>query len=323
MQREVTPAPLWVAATRHDESIVGQYGGIPVRVKLGGVERPALNTVEAMTAPRFRRQGVISALGTAAHQGWGQAGYASALALPNEQWGTRTYALGFRRVFPLAWLRFPLHAERAVSRPGRVPAGLRRPAALLAGAGSALWRGAFRGIMRTLIGRCNVCVGEAEGPGDFDRLWEQVGGDYENVVVRDGEWVLWRFMRAAVHEYKILVARRGGEPSGYIAYYMSEAGTHMNGCIADIFMGRNDAATTSALVKSALEDLSARGAGMVLATAPPGSALYQRLRGLGFLRTPRRMAFNFQIAPLQPDVDPATLSDPRTWHLTAGDFDVV
>jgi hypothetical protein len=130
-------------------------------------------------------------------------------------------------------------------------------------------------------------------------------------------------LRAPVHHYKVLVARRGDEPSGYIAYYLAETGVHTNGYIADIFMGRKDAATASALVKSALDDLSARGAGMVLASAPPGSPLYHRLRGLGFLPTPRQTAFNFEIAPLQPNIDPARVSDPGTWHLTAGDFDVV
>jgi hypothetical protein len=148
MQRETAPAPLWVAATEEGERIVAQYSGIPLRVKLEGRERPALNTVEAMTAPGFRRQGIITRLGTAAHGEWGRAGYAAALALPNEQWGTRTHALSFRRAFPLAWLRFPLHVERVVTRPGRLPAPLGQPVAILAGAGSALWRWAFRGIMR-------------------------------------------------------------------------------------------------------------------------------------------------------------------------------
>jgi hypothetical protein len=166
-------------------------------------------------------------------------------------------------------------------------------------------------------------VEEANSPGDFDRLWSRLAGEYENAVVRDGEWVDWRFLRAATHHYSVLVAHKGSEPSGYIAYYLAETAQRANGYIADVFLERNDAATAAALVRSALEALSARGAGTVLATATPGSALYSRLRGLGFLPTRWSTAFSVEIAPLQPGIDPTSLADPRTWHFTAGDSDVI
>lgn len=323
MEREVSPGSTWVAATHEGERIVGHYGGISLKLRLRGEEQPVVHSVEAMSARDFRRQGILTRLGEAAHEAWGRAGYVAVLGLPNEQWGTRNYAVGFRRIFPLAWLRFPLHVERVVASAGRLPAPLNRPAGVLAGAGSAAWRRAFRSIMHARGGSSDLQVKEAGGPADFDRLWSRLAGEYENVVVRDGEWVDWRFVRAAMHHHKVLVAHKSGEPSGYIAYYLAETGERANGYIADIFLGRKDVATASALVKSALDDLSARGAGMVLATAPPGSALYSRLRGLGFLPAPRRTAFNFEIVPLHPNVDPASLADPGTWHLTAGDFDVI
>ena len=164
---------------------------------------------------------------------------------------------------------------------------------------------------------------EATGPGDYDRLWSRLAREYENVVVRDGDWVDWRFQRSAAYAYKVLVAHREGEPCGYIAYRLADKGARANGYIADMFLGRNDPATASALVMRALDDLSARGVGIVLATAAPGSPLYRQLMRLGFLPARRWTAFNFEIAPLQPGVDLTRLSDPRTWHITAGDFDVI
>ncbi|MDQ5823751.1 MAG: GNAT family N-acetyltransferase [Chloroflexota bacterium] len=323
MEREISPAAVWVAATHGDERIVGQYGGIPLRVRLRGEERPAVHAVEAMSARDFRRQGILTGLGEAAHSAWAAVGYAAVLGLPNEQWGTRNYALGYRRVFPLAWLRFPLHAEHAVGEGGVLPGPTGKAAAVVAGTGSFVWRSLFRSIMNSRTNRTGVSVYQASGPDDFDRLWSRVSGEYENVVARRAEWVDWRFTRAATYSYKVLVARKRGEPCGYIAYRLADRGARVNAYIADIFMARNDLATTAALLKCALDDLSARGASMVLATAAPGSTLYRQLRGLGFLPTRRGTAFNFEIVPLQPDVDIAGLSDPRTWHITAGDFDVV
>jgi hypothetical protein len=323
MEREGLTASVWVAATRDDERIVGQYAGIHLRLRLRGEERLGLAGTEAITAPDFRRQGILTSMGEAAHQAWAHAGYAAALGLPNEQWGSRKKVIGFKHIFPLAWLRFPLHAERVVRRISRLPTPLVEPAALAAGAGSFTWRSVFRNVMHNKTVGSNVHVEEATGPDDFDHLWSRLAGEYENVVVRDGNWVDWRFTRSAAYSYKVLLARKDGEPSGYIAYRMPEQGGPADGYIADIFVGRNDTATTAALVLSALDNLSARGAGIVLATAAPGSALHRQLRRVGFLPARRWTAFNFEIAPLQPDVDPASLSDPRTWHITAGDFDVI
>src|SRR3712207_3528036 len=121
MHREISPAAAWVAVTRDDKRVIGHYGGIPLRVRLRGEEFPAVHAVEAMSSRSFRRQGILTTLGSAAHEAWAHAGYKAVLGLPNEQWGTRNYALGYRRLFPLAWLRYPLHAERVAVRPGPLP----------------------------------------------------------------------------------------------------------------------------------------------------------------------------------------------------------
>lgn len=323
MEQDISPASVWVAATHQGGRIVGHYGGIPLRVRLRGEERPAVHSVEAMSARDFRRQGILTALGEAAHGAWAMSGYAAVLGLPNEQWGTRNRAVGFRRVFPLAWLRFPLHAERALVESRLAHGPLAKPITAVAGVGSFIWRSAYQGIMTSRTRGSNIRVEEATEPEVFDCLWALLAGEYENVVARHGKWVNWRFTRAAAHPYKVLVAYKDGEPSGYIAYRLAARGARINGYIADIFMARDDTATTAALVKSALDDLSAGGAGMVLATAAPGTTLHRRLKGLGFLPTRGRTAFNFEIVPLQPDVDIAALSDPGAWHITAGDFDVV
>ena len=119
----------------------------------------------------------------------------------------------------------------------------------------------------------------------------------------------------------MLLARSGGEPVGYIAYRLVVAPERVTGYIADLFLAPDAEAVAAALIEAALDDLSARGAGMVVASGVPGSALHRLLRGLRFL--PVQLPFNFELVPLAPDVDPAALADPLAWHLTAGDFDVV
>jgi hypothetical protein len=44
---------------------------------------------------------------------------------------------------------------------------------------------------------------------------------------------------------------------------------------------------------------------------------------MGFLPGRASTAFMFEVVPLRPGIEPATLADPRAWHITAGDFDVI
>lgn len=312
---------VWVAVTDAGQ-IIGQYGGIPLRVQLHGQVRPAVHAVEAMTDPRFRRKGMLTRLGSAAHSGWAAAGQAVVLGLPNEQWGTRNRALGYVTLFPLAWLRFPLHLERVVAQRGRVPGPLVGPAMALGAVGGGVWRQMARRTLRRKQQGAALAVEAVTTPTPaFDQLWESLAGRYAHFVVRDSAWVAWRFLAAPEQDYRVLLARAGGQPVGYLAYRLVIAPERVTGYIADLFLAPDAEPVAAALLEAALEDLSARGAGMVLASGAPGSALYGLLRGLRFL--PVQLPFNFELVPLAREVDPAALADPVAWHLTAGDFDVI
>jgi hypothetical protein len=313
---------VWVAVTTEGQ-IIGQYGGIPLRVQLHGQVHPAVHAVEAMTDPAFRRQGMLTRLGSAAHQGWAEAGQAVVLGLPNEQWGTRNRALGYVTLFPLAWLRFPLHIERVVAQRGRVPGPLVGPAAGVGAVGGGVWRQVARRTLRRKQQGATLTVEAVTGPDPaLDQLWQTLARNFAHFVVRDSAWVNWRFLAAPEQDYRVLLARTAtGEPVGTLAYRLVVAPERVTGYIADLFLAPDAEAVGAALLEAALDDLSARGAGMVLASAVPGSALHGLLRGLRFL--PVQLPFIFELVPLAPGVDPAALADPLAWHLTAGDFDVV
>ena len=325
------PAPfdlLWVAAVPADKSaaqerIVGHYGGIPIRVKLRGQVRNAVHAVEAMTDPLFRRKGMLTALGGTAHSTWAHAGQLLVTGLPNDQWGTRNRALGYLPLFPLSWLRFPLHLELALGRRHSLPAPLRFAAFLPLLAASATWRTLTR-LRNARIGR-NVRVEiVSESETVFDAIWAHASPGWPNIQVRDNDWVRWRFLQAAPTPYKVAVAyssRR--EPVGYAAFRVVDHGERRNGYLADLFVARGDDHAGWALVNAALRYLSEEGAGTLMTLAPPHSPLYSMLRKFGFLPTRTETAFSFEIVPLSPEVSVQSLADPGDWYLTGGDFDVI
>ncbi len=319
---------LWVAAVpptqgETGEQIVGHYGGIPIHLKIGDRLHAAVHAVEAMTDPQYRRQGMLTRLGGTAHSTWEAAGQWAVTGLPNDQWGTRNRALGYLSLFPLSWLRFPLHLDRSLVRRANVPKVLRKAGRLPLMAASAAWTAATRlrnGSASKTIQVDNATAGE----GIFDEIWAYASSGWTNIQMRDDTWVRWRFLEAAPNPYHVAVAHsNNGKPLGYVAYRVVEQGEHRNGYLADLFVARNDRAAAWALINQALHQLSLEGAGSVMTLAPPGSALYDLYHKLGFLRTRAETAFSFELVPLDPTISVDALSNPRHWYLSGGDFDVI
>jgi hypothetical protein len=310
---------VWVATSDDDGRVIGQYAGIPIRLRLAGAERWAMQSVDTMVSPRFRRRGILTELGKATYASWARGGVAAVFGVPNQNWGTRTDALGLEPLFRLAWLRVPLHAGRAVARAWRAPRPLAAPLAALVDAGAAAWRAAARGFGRRTADLRVEPVGS--GGADFDALWRRAASHLASGVVRDAEWVEWRYLRAPGFGYTVQLARSAGEPAGYVAYRLATTGDRRTGIIADLFVAPGAPGVAGALLSSALADLLARGAETAQAAAPRDSWLHRTLRRAGFLA--RRDTSQVLLAPLSPEVDPASLRSSERWHLAAGDFDVV
>jgi GNAT superfamily N-acetyltransferase len=303
---------VWVAVA-DDARIVAQYAGIPVEVHLDGSRRPAMVAVDAMTAPDFRRHGILTALVQAAHAAWQSAGVVTVLGLPNQQWGSRTEALGWAPVGPLAWFRAPLHLEQALAH--RVPTVAAGAVSGLAGRVTAARREWGRARAAQPVG---FTVGPITGAtAEFDRLWERTSPADTNLLVRDQAWVDWRFLQAP-GAYHLLAARSVDGLEGYVACRIVERAGRRTGYIADLFTAPGPLPVAGALLSAALDWLWAGGAETARALAVPGSPPARALRAAGFAPTPG--AFTFCQVPLRPA---AASLPPAGWLLTGGEFDVV
>jgi Acetyltransferase (GNAT) domain len=303
-------APSFVAVSERE--VVGHYAGSPMRFSVRGEMRTGLHGCDVMTASAMRRQGVLTELGTAAHDAWRAAGLAFVTGLANESWGTRSAVLGWNHLFTLRWLLAPLRPEVLLARRVGIP-GLSR----------ARWLGAL--VRSAAVGR-RAPRGEAltvdeltsAGP-ELDELWEACRFEHELGAVRDQRFVDWRYFRAPNGGYRVLLARRGGRPAGFVAF-SPRGGTAGHAVVADLFSARDDAAVRTALLVRALDELTAGGAESVRALALPGTPFWRSFRRAGFLP---RGPYTFEVVPLDSSIPIPFLADPRRWLLAGGDFDVV
>jgi hypothetical protein len=152
---------------------------------------------------------------------------------------------------------------------------------------------------------------------EFDRLWEQLRSYYEILAVRDRAWVQWRYLDAPDVEQCVLLARRGGEACGYLAYRIHRDVEKVWAVILDCFAAPHDHLTTRALLAAARRALWGQGVESVAALAPLKSPLEHELRRAGFWQ--QRRGYDFYIIRYGDDFR----HEPRDWFLTGAEGDVV
>ncbi len=311
---------VWVAVSKDGGEIVGQYAGIPVRLKLGDNLHDAMVSACALITPDLRHGGALAHLEATAHEAWAAAGVAAVLRLSNDQWDAHTSAPGWVRLFPLTSLRLPLRLDVMAANSGKVPALLLPPVraigALVSRSRRARWQ---RKTWRSAGVSIEEMTSTASLPA-FDALWARLSGQYRNMLVRDGEWVRWRYLEAAGYRYRVLLARTEKEPAGYLVYHVDVTG-RSTGYIADMFTAPENHNVARALLGTALDDLWRRKVGCVVATTVPTSSLDRLFRTIGFRQV--RAEGSVQVLPLDPALDLTALSTPRMWHLTGGDFSLI
>lgn len=292
------------------ERVLFQCAAMPVRYRGPGGTTTGLVAVDAMTDPAFRRQGLMTTVNAYAYEYWREAGMPFVIGLPNEQWGSRTRALGWREVGRLAWRLRPLRPDRIIGARFGAPIGrLMQPA-------SRAW---VRFWKRRVTSEPGIQVRRVASAEAFGDLWQRLEATRPApaswTIVRDGAWIERRYLSAPDVDYRVWVAWRSGTPAGYCVSRARDTAGRRLGYIAEAAAVHGDAVVLRALLAAAVDDLEAAGAEIAAALAMPGSATDTALRRAGFLFS--WGTFSVQMVPLRPD-GLFSFSE-----IQGGDFDVV
>ena len=300
---------VWLAT--HAEQPIFQYAAMHTRFKIDERTHDVMVSVDTMTAPAFRRRGLLTEVAARAYNAWRDAGIAFVIGLPNQQWGSRARALGWRELFPLQWLARPLRPEALIARRLGLP-GLGRIHVF-----GAAWN---RFANRRLRPRVDIEVTQAETAGaEFDVIWERCRSDAAFSAVRDATWIDRRFLSSPVRKYQVLVARQRNLPTAWLTYSVNHHNGRTAAQLTELFAAEGDTASRGALMFELLRRLGEQDADLVYTLAVPGTPLFAWFRSIGFLRGP---SFGVQLVPLATEVPLERLLEPRAWRLTGADFDV-
>ncbi len=302
---------VWLAIDEDDVPIF-QYAGIPIRLRVDEREVEAMVGVDTMADPQRRRRGLLTRVGRHTYDTWRQAGVAAVLGLPNEQWGSRTRALGWEPLFEFGWRLRPLAPEVLLARRLRLP----WPRG---------WRLAGR-LIDLLVGRppeAGLTVRElATASPEIDQLWQRPRDEHRFSVVRDAARLAWRYLESPDGAYRLLLSERDSRPVAYAALRcQTTTGGRLLGWIAEVHATRDEPNAMALLIDRAVRQLSSDGAELVGALAQPGSTFDRALHRAGFWFRPGR--FSFELLPLADDLPLADMRRSENWNLAGGDFDVI
>jgi predicted N-acetyltransferase YhbS len=305
-------ATVWLAVD--GDRVVGHNSGTPTLMSIEGQTVNVLHQNETATALAYRRQGILTAVCTESYRHWTAAGYQLVYGLPWGSYGSRRDALGWIPLFQLTWKRRWILPERALARRARLP-----EAALRVLTRARLWDRLAEVRLRRQIS--SVRVRELREPEvAFDRLWARAGKSYDYLVVRDRDWVAWRYFSAPDFGYRVLLAELRGEAAGYLVYRVERSTNGaLRGWIADLFAPLHDTDSRGALVKAAIGAMRRMGVERVSALVAEGSAADGDLANLGFSG---ETAGDFFVIRLDPTLSIDGLQAPGRWHLMGGDFDL-
>ncbi len=291
-------------------SVVSVVAAAPKRIWLSGKVVRAYELGDFLTHENYRGRGLFSQLIELVCREAVARGSSLVYVRPNDvSFPILAAKLSFQEAQRIDARRF-LIPSHTISRKTGIPAGLLR----LSGMD---WLLKSRCIPRSPEGAVTVVPVERFGE-ETDQLWQSAAPGYDFALVRDSNYLNWRYSDCPT-PYKIWLALRNGQTAGFLV--TSAARTVPRAAIVDLFTESSDGEAVRALLATGMGSLLNRGVQSISTWTLQGSvqsAAHQWLQRAFPFRQKRHLHLAFRVQLPQE----ITLPLPsRKWHFTLGDSD--
>ncbi len=301
----------------HGDRLVGQYVVAPQRMVIEGTECLAAQSLETMTHPDYRRQGMFVTLARLVYENALARDIPVIYGFPNTQshHGFVNRLEFFDFDVPI-YLR-PMRAERIFPRYIKTQAVGRALGALMQSVCDRL----FRSRMSIEV------IRERSGPverfgAEHDRLWDSVKGEYPNWVKRDAHYLNWRYFEKIGEEYECYQAfDRDGRVTGWIVLKSFLKDGFLQGHIVDLLCSRSDRNTLKVLLGRAMMSFREEGVDFAACMMLPHAHVRPELRKLGFVLRGKHLPYIVRIN--DQGWQGRGLRNIEGWYIMIGDADFI
>ena len=305
---------MWVALDQGE--IVGEVGSIPVRFQCGKETFPAAQTCDVTILPDYQKEGAFFRLyGESAKEHIGRGIlFVYGFSIPKTL-QISTTLLGYHPVCPVRRWVLILNPGPYIAKRFRSPL-LGRLAGPL---GRRLVRRRLRRMHRR--GGDGIVTEVLRFDERFDRFWEERRNDHEIMVVRDSEYLNWRYADHPMGRYRILASFSGDRVRGFIVL-TTAVDEVRRGFIMDLMVDPAEKEVFDPLLAAALDFFQREKIDHVSLWLPERDLFGKEFERWGFVRkdSPHHLIARWTERPA-PAVDPDYLTTSENWHFTLGDSD--
>jgi len=202
---------IWLA--KHDGKIVGQSAVVPAMMKVCTEVVTAFQAIDTMTHPEYRRQGIYETLATTSYDQVAKEGIHIGFRFPNEI--ARLIAvtkLGWFDIAPRqCWVK-PINWKNVV----KYQVNNRFLSRLLTTCVFSVLNKVFIRARKAPVVE-GLTISEVSSFDDrINEFWSRISNQYKIILVRDKDYLNWRYVTIPDITYSIYVAEKVGEIYGYL-----------------------------------------------------------------------------------------------------------
>ena len=304
-----------IGLAESSQGLVGYYALMPIRMLIRNKICIEHYSLEAMTHPDYGGQGIFTTLGKEIYEIAARRGTHFLYAFTNEKSHPAVVnKLGHRDIYkgiPL-WVK-PLNWESIIRKclvDNRLVVGL----------GSEFGKIAMTLLHRPTQNKPKYSVREVPYFDErFNSFWEEAS-DYNIMVVRDKQYLTWRYIEKPGEKYAIFIVERGEKLSGYLVLKCMEKFSLQIGFIMDLLTVPGEPQAARDLVSTMMSYFERKGMDIVGCLMLPGTVYSRILKEAGFFLISKKLlpqdmywtAFNI--------ASPSSfLFEPSNWFVTWGD----
>jgi hypothetical protein len=317
-----SPAGKSIIVLAFEGKVIGQCALIPIKLKIKNEICLGSWSPDSLVAPEFQRRGIFSGLVKKSYALGEQRNFQVVWGFPN----ANSHSLMLEKHswvdmydgLPL-WVK-PLNLENLLYR-------YIKHARLMAKIAS--WP--FQMIMdlgnkhkegKTLLEIRKVTNIDEQ----FNDLWTRASTSHENMVVRDKEYLTWRFIEKPGVNYDIFTIWNRNKLEGYIVLCCQERFDLKIGHIVDILVSVEHSYLSRQLIAMAVKYFYSKKADIISCLMLPNSYIVNSLKSEGFFISPKKLLPGqgyVGIRELSHKCEANDLINPANWYLTWGDCDII
>lgn len=307
---------IWLA--EHRGKMVGQYAIVPRVMNVAGEIIIGALSLDTMTHPDYRRHGIFESLAKKTYSQAAEDGIHVIYGFPNEfSYSGFIKKLGWFDICYIPALVKVIHPENVM----KTMLKARFVTRFLTSGVKLMFKAISR--KKEMPPPVGLTITEVSSFDDrINNLWRNIAKEHKVGVVRNKEYLNWRYSKVPNVKYTIYLAEVSGEVCGYTVLRCLETQSLKSGIIFDIIAPLNQDKTIQSLVSKAIEHLKQEKADIIYCRTVEDRGYRRIFKENGFIYSRFKLGSRFA-AYSSNQAMKIYLENSKHWFIQIGDSDLL